>query len=74
MTTACKAVIEYCFNELGLKRVEIRTATKNYKSQAIPERLGFQKEGCIRCAEFLYDQYVDHYVFGLIKEDDNQFS
>ncbi|WP_042221635.1 GNAT family N-acetyltransferase [Oceanobacillus manasiensis] len=69
MTSACKAVINYCFNELKLKRIEIRAATENHKSQAIPERLGFQKEGCLRSAEFLYDRYVDHYVYGLIKED-----
>lgn len=69
MTAACQAVIDYGFTELGLKRIEIRVATENYKSQAIPERLGFQKEGCTRSAEFLYDRYVDHYVYGLIKED-----
>lgn len=74
MITACKAVINYCFNELGLKRIEIRTATENYKSQAVPERLGFQKEGCTRSSEFLYDKYVDHYVFGLIKEDYNRLT
>ncbi|KXH86728.1 GNAT family N-acetyltransferase [Sporosarcina sp. HYO08] len=72
MTDACQAAIDYCFNELALKRIEIRAATGNHKSQAIPERLGFQKEGCIRSSEFLYDRYVDHYVFGLLKEDFNQ--
>lgn len=68
MTSACQAIINYCFDELGLKRIEIRAATGNYKSQAIPERLGFEKEGCVRSAEYLYDKYVDHYIFGLIKE------
>ncbi len=67
MTSACKSVINYCFNELKLKRIEIRVATGNHKSQAIPQRLGFQKEGCLKSCEFLYDRYVDHYVFGLIK-------
>lgn len=69
ITKACRAVVQYCFEELNLKRVEIRVATGNYKSQAIPERLGFTKEGCIRCAEFLYDHYVDHYVYGMLKEE-----
>jgi ribosomal-protein-serine acetyltransferase len=69
MTEACKAVIDYCFNELNLNRIEIRVATENRRSLAIPERLGFQKEGCLRGAEWLYDKYVDHYVFGLIKDD-----
>lgn len=69
MTTACKAIIDYCFRELKLNRIEIRVATENLKSQAIPKKLGFQKEGCLRSVEWLYDKYVDHYVFGLTKEE-----
>lgn len=69
MTNACKAVINYCFNKLDLQRIEIRTATENHRSQAIPIRLGFQKEGRTRRSELLHDRYVDHYIFGLIKED-----
>jgi len=69
MTNAVKAVIEYCFSELKLNRIEIRVATENDKSIAIPKRLGFQEEGCLRDAEWLYNKFVDHYVFGLTKED-----
>ncbi len=70
-TKACKAIIDYCFIDLDLQRIEIRAATKNYKSQAIPERLGFQKEGQTRNSEFLHGRYVDHYIFGLVKEDES---
>ena len=69
MTKACAAVIAYCFEELGLHRIEIRAATGNIKSQAIPEKLGFQKEGCIREGEWLYDHFADLYVYGLLKKD-----
>lgn len=72
MTKACKALIQYCFEELNLERIEIRVATENIKSQAIPERLGFQKEGCLRNAEVLYDQYIDLYVYGLLKKEFNK--
>lgn len=68
MTKSCKEVINYSFNELNLKRIEIRVATGNEKSLAIPHRLGFKKEGCLAKSELLYDKYVDHYVFGLINE------
>lgn len=68
MTKACQAVVDYCFAELGLNRIEIRTATENKKSAAIPQRLGFEQEGCLQQAEWLYDKFVDHYVFGLVKE------
>ncbi|MBB4824711.1 ribosomal-protein-serine acetyltransferase [Sporosarcina luteola] len=69
MTRSCQAVIDYCFNELNLNRIEIRVAAENYKSRAIPERLGFMKEGHIRQAEWLYDKFVDHDVFGRVKAD-----
>lgn len=69
MTQACKAMVDYAFNELNLNRVEIRCAVENKKSRAIPERLHFVNEGCIRQAEWLYDHYVDHIVYGMLKEE-----
>lgn len=67
MTKSCEKILDYLFNELDFKRVEIRCATKNFKSQAIPKRLGLKEEGVLRQAEFLYGDYVDHIVFSLIK-------
>jgi RimJ/RimL family protein N-acetyltransferase len=69
MTKACEAFIEYGFNGLNLNRIEIRVAEGNMKSRAIPERLGFTEEGKIRQAEWLYDHYVDHIIYGLLAED-----
>ena len=69
MTKSCKALIDYAFNELYLNRVEIRCAEKNFKSRALPERLGFVKEGLIREAEWLYDHYVDHVVYGTLARE-----
>lgn len=69
MTSACKALIHFIFHDLGLNRVEIRAAVFNSKSRAIPERLNFQQEGIIRQAEWLSDHYVDHVVYGMLRED-----
>lgn len=71
MTQSVKAFVNHAIVELGLNRVEIRAAVKNKKSRAIPERLGFTEEGCIRQAEWLYDHYVDHVVYGILAEDWN---
>lgn len=68
MTEACRALIEHSFGEMGLNRVEIRCATANAKSRAIPQRLGFQLEGVSRQAEWLYDHFVDHEIWGLLAE------
>ncbi|MEK5231455.1 GNAT family protein [Lysinibacillus sp. FSL K6-0232] len=66
MTKAVKALLQYAYDVLQLHKVEIRAAEGNMKSRAIPERLGFVKEGTIRAAEWLYDHYVDHVVYGLL--------
>jgi ribosomal-protein-serine acetyltransferase len=69
ITRCCKTVIEVGFTRLQLNRIEIRAATENYKSQAIPERLGFKKEGIIRQGEFVNNQFVDLYVYSMLKEE-----
>ncbi len=69
MTKSVKALITYGFSELSLNRIDIRVAKKNKPSRAIAERLGFISEGVIREAEWLYDHYVDHVIYGLVKKD-----
>lgn len=69
MTKACRVFIDYALIDLKLNRVEIRCAENNYKSKAIPERLGFKTEGIIREAEWLYDHYVDHVIYGVLAKE-----
>jgi len=69
MTKSCHALINHAFGELNLNRVDIRCAVENSKSRAIPERLGFRQEGVIRQAEWLYDKFVDHVVYGVLSND-----
>jgi len=69
MTRSCRGLLNYVFSELGFNRVEIRAAVENRKSRAIPERLGFTQEGILREAEWLYDHYVDHVVYGMLKRE-----
>lgn len=66
MTNATSALVDLAFDGYGLNRVEIRAATSNVKSRAIPERLSFKNEGCIQEAEWLYDHFVDHIVYGML--------
>ena len=69
MTKACKTLVTYAFDELGLNKVSIQCATGNSRSCAIPKRLGFTQEGILRDAEWLYDHYVDHVIFGMLARD-----
>ncbi len=74
MSKTVEALLQYAFAELQLNKVEIRAAVGNSKSRAIPERLGFINEGTIRAAEWLYDHYVDHVVYGMLASEWKQQS
>jgi len=69
VTTACRALVDHAFGELDLNRVSITCATENKKSCAIPERLGFRREGVRRQAEWLYDHFVDHVVYAALASE-----
>lgn len=70
MTEAVAAYIDQLiFGVWNLNRVSISAATKNVRSRAIPERLGFQLEGIIRSNEYLYDRFIDHAVYGMLASD-----
>ena len=72
MTKVAKTLTDYAFRELNLNKAEIRAAVGNKKSRSIPERLNFVNEGCIRQAEWLYDHYVDHVIYGTVAEEWNE--
>jgi ribosomal-protein-serine acetyltransferase len=65
MTKVCRAMLRIGFEQYGLNRIEIRVAAANHKSKAIPERLGFRKEGVLKEAAHLYGRYEDLVVYGL---------
>jgi ribosomal-protein-serine acetyltransferase len=69
MSKAFKALMDYGFNDLKLNRIEVRVAVENTKSRALPERFGFKEEGYIRQAEWLYDHFVDHVLYGLLASE-----
>lgn len=69
MTESCRAMLDHGFRQLGLHRVEIRCATGNSRSRAIPERLGFVEEGIARHGEWLYERYVDLVVYSMLAPD-----
>ena len=64
-TLCCQTMIHHAFQEYRLDRITIHVATENYRSQAIPERLGFYKDGIHRNAEWLYHRFVDHTIYRL---------
>jgi len=71
VTRSTRAMVDCAFNELELNRVNISVALANTGSRAIPERLGFVQEGVEREAEWLYDHFVDHAKYAMLRGDWN---
>lgn len=66
VSAAVRRLCDYGFFSRGLHRIEIRAAPGNARSRAIPERLGFQREGIARQTEWLYDRFVDHVMYAML--------
>ncbi len=66
MTTVVRDLIGVGRRFYSLQKVDIRCATGNSRSRAIPERLGFSHEGTLCRAERVYDQWFDHEVYALL--------
>jgi len=69
ITCCCATMLDYLFGELRLHRVEIRCGTGNTRSCAIPERLGFTREGLLREGEWVNDRWVDLVVWGMLEAE-----
>lgn len=69
ITQCCRRLLDCLFDELGLHRVEIRCATGNLRSCAIPRRLGFSHEGVLREAEWVNDRWLDLNLWAMLEQD-----
>lgn len=69
ISSACRTLIDFAFNELDLNRIEIRCSAENARSAAVPKRLGFQKEGHLRQSEFRNGRLHDFEIYGLLASE-----
>lgn len=69
VTAGVRAVARYCFESLGLERVEIRAATENLRSRAVAERLGFTFEGTLRRAQRVDGRWLDNAVYSMLRDE-----
>lgn len=69
ITNSISALLTYLFDTLKINRVEIQCAKNNLQSIAVPERLGFYKEGIKKEGQWLYDHYEDLVTYRLLAKD-----
>ncbi|MDX2419283.1 MAG: GNAT family protein [Xanthomonadales bacterium] len=69
MHQALEAVIDFAFNTLDFHRIEADVDTENTGSLGLLEKLGFTREGLFRERWFVYDEWQDSVMLGLLKQD-----
>lgn len=56
MTEAVQGITDFAIRELKARRIEIRCDSLNFKSKAIPERLGYTLEGILKNEDLSTDE------------------
>jgi len=69
ISKAVKKLLAFAFEELDLNRIEIKAATTNSRSKAIPEKLGFHFEGILRAAEWVNNEPLDLMLYSLLRSE-----
>ena len=70
MYEAAEKILEYAFNEYGVRRMEIRHVASNVASAALIKKLGFILEGVKKSQVILEDGSIsDIYEYRLLKEE-----
>ena len=69
VSQSMKSLIDFCFNELNLNKLEIWCAVENVRSNKIPQKLGFKHEGVLRQVEKNTSGFLDVNVWGMIKNE-----
>lgn len=69
VTRCCATLLDYLFDDLHLHRVTIQCGTGNAKSCAIPNRLGFTREGTVRHGEWVNDRWVDLAMWSMLENE-----
>ena len=66
-TETVRAILEFAFGTLKLHRIEADVDPRNDRSLHLLERLGFEREGCLRERYFLNGERQDAVMMGLLR-------
>ena len=71
VNTECKyLLLKHCFESLGTIRVQLKTDSRNLRSQKAIERLGASKEGILRNHMILPNGYIrDSVYYSIIEQE-----
>jgi RimJ/RimL family protein N-acetyltransferase len=63
-----REVLDFAFKQLHLHRVYLTVLERNARAVKLYESLGFEREGCLRDAQFKDGAYLDLICFAIIED------
>ncbi|HET6453291.1 MAG TPA: GNAT family N-acetyltransferase [Armatimonadota bacterium] len=69
MTEAVRRMAQFAFEELGFERIHAYCFPQNAASIRVLGRAGFRQEGHIRHGVKKGDEFIDVYLYGLLREE-----
>ncbi|MEM1042802.1 MAG: GNAT family N-acetyltransferase [Bacteroidota bacterium] len=66
---AVRAVLGFGFGRMDLHRIEAELDPRNGGSERLLRRLGFRREGLLRQRWYLYNEWCDSLLYGLLRAD-----
>lgn len=69
MNEALRLIVEFCFGQLGLHRIEAACLPHNEASQKLLQRADFTQDGYARKYLKIQGEWQDHLLFSLLAED-----
>lgn len=71
-TEAAMILVDYLFLLKDTMRIQAHTDVRNIASQKVLEKAGFKKEGTLREVGFLRGEWVDAYLYSILREEWNE--
>ena len=72
MQEAIKLILDYGFNNFDLERIYAKVLHPNTASAKLLEKIGFVLEGKTRKSSLRRGEWMDEFIYGVIKEDYNK--
>ena len=68
-TEAAQLMIDFGFNELGLRRIYATLDVRNERSRRVLEKIGMVREGTLRSFMRKDDGWTDSYLYAMVLDD-----
>jgi len=63
---ASQSVMDYCFKEFGLKRIQARCKVENQASAKVMQKIGINFEGTLKSSIFHRERYWDMHYYAKV--------